>query len=70
MTTSGAIDEYLADQLLLPLAFASGTSSFKSSKITHHLKTNAEVIKKFIDVQIDIYGIIGQPGLVTIQPQL
>lgn len=70
MTTSGAVDEYLADQLLLPLAFASGNSSFNSSKITHHLITNAEVIKKFIDIQIDIYGKIGQPGLVTIQPQL
>jgi RNA 3'-terminal phosphate cyclase (ATP) len=70
MTTSGAVDEYLADQLLLPLAFASGNSSFRSPKITHHLITNAEVIKKFIDVQIDIYGKIGQPGLVKIQPQL
>ena len=69
MTTSGAIDEYLADQLLLPLAFASGISSFKSSKITQHLITNAEVIKQYIDVRIDIYGKIGQPGLVSIQPQ-
>jgi len=70
MTTSGVVDEYLADQLLLPLAFASGTSSFNSPKITNHLITNAEVIKKFIDVKINISGKIGQPGLVTIQPQL
>jgi len=70
MTTSGVVDEYLADQLLLPLAFASGTSSFNSPKITNHLITNADVIKKFIDVKIDISGKIGQPGLVTIQPQL
>ena len=69
MMTDGCIDEYLADQLLLPLAFASDISSFKSSKITQHLMTNAEVINKFIGVQIEISGKLGQPGLVTIHPQ-
>jgi RNA 3'-terminal phosphate cyclase (ATP) len=68
MVTDGCVDEYLADQLLLPLAFASGISIFKSAKITHHLITNSEVIKKFIDVQIEIFGHLGQPGLVTITP--
>jgi RNA 3'-terminal phosphate cyclase (ATP) len=69
MGTSGDIDEYLADQLLLPLAFASGISRFYSSKITNHLTTNAEVIKKFINVQINIDGKIDQPGQVTIHPK-
>jgi len=69
MMTNGCVDEYLADQLLLPLAFASDISIFKSSKITQHLMTNAEVINKFIDVQIEIIGKLGQPGLVTIHPQ-
>jgi RNA 3'-terminal phosphate cyclase (ATP) len=68
MATNGAIDEYLADQLLLPLAFASGPSRFMSGKLTNHLITNADVIKEFINVEIDIDGDIGQPGMVTIQP--
>jgi RNA 3'-terminal phosphate cyclase (ATP) len=68
MATNGAIDEYLADQLLLPLAFASGQSRFRSGKLTNHLITNADVIKEFINVEIDIDGDIGQPGMVTIQP--
>jgi len=68
MATNGVIDEYLADQLLLPLAFASGRSHFRSAKLTNHLITNAELIKEFINVEIDIDGEIGQPGLVTIQP--
>lgn len=68
MATNGVIDEYLADQLLLPLAFASGRSRFRSAKLTNHLITNADLIKKFINVEIDIDGVIGQPGLVTVQP--
>jgi RNA 3'-terminal phosphate cyclase (ATP) len=68
MATNGVIDEYLADQLLLPLAFASGRSHFRSAKLTNHLITNAELIKEFINVEIDFDGEIGQPGLVTIQP--
>ena len=68
MATNGAIDEYLADQLLLPLAFASGRSHFRSTKLTNHLITNADLIREFINVEIDIDGEIGQPGLVTIQP--
>jgi RNA 3'-terminal phosphate cyclase (ATP) len=70
MKTNADIDEYLADQLLLPLSFASGPSCFKSAKITNHLITNAEIINKFIDVQFDIQGKIGHPGLVIIHPQL
>jgi RNA 3'-terminal phosphate cyclase (ATP) len=37
LDTDGAIDERLADQLILPLAFASGISKLRTSKVTRHL---------------------------------
>jgi RNA 3'-phosphate cyclase len=64
----GALDQYLADQLLLPLAFASGPSRFRASLITQHLLTQAAVIGSFLPVQIEINGGEGQPGTVSIVP--
>ena len=52
--TEGAIDQYLADQLLLPLAVAAGRSKFHTSKVTGHLITNAEVIRAFLPAKIKI----------------
>jgi RNA 3'-phosphate cyclase len=68
MDTDGAIDPYLADQLLLPLAFASGVSQLRTSKVTHHLLTNAAIIEQFTNSQIRIDGREGEPGLVEIKP--
>jgi RNA 3'-terminal phosphate cyclase (ATP) len=42
--TDGAIDERLADQLVLPLVFASGVSDLRTAKVTQHLLTNAAVL--------------------------
>jgi RNA 3'-terminal phosphate cyclase (ATP) len=69
IATEGVIDQYLADQLLLPLAFANGISEFRVSKVTLHLVTNAEVIRKFLPVEIDIEGKIGKPGIIKIVPK-
>lgn len=68
VATDGVIDQYLADQLLLPLAFASGSSEFHISQVTRHLVTNAEVIRAFMPVEINISGEIGQPGIVAVNP--
>jgi RNA 3'-phosphate cyclase len=68
LSTDGAIDQYLADQMLLPLSFASGPSRLRTSKITRHLLTNAEVLRSFLPVQIDIEGDFGKPGLICIKP--
>ena len=65
----GVMDEYLADQLLLPLAFTDGDSEFHTSKITQHLLTNAEVIRAFGAAEIDIRGELDQPGVVEIKPR-
>jgi RNA 3'-terminal phosphate cyclase (ATP) len=68
METGGAIDYFLADQLLLPLAFASGQSRINTSRITNHLLTNAAVIQTFVPVHIEIDGKVGEPGSITINP--
>ncbi|MBD3288414.1 RNA 3'-phosphate cyclase [candidate division KSB1 bacterium] len=64
--TSGCVDKYLADQLLLPLAFATGKSRYSTSKITQHLLTNRDVIRPFTDIEIHIKGNPGQEGVVHI----
>ncbi len=64
---AGAIDEHLADQLILPLSFASGVSRLKTAKITSHLQTNVEVVRKFMSVRIHIKGETGEPGEVEIE---
>ncbi len=63
---SGAcLGKYLADQLILPLALASGPSAFTTCEITQHLLTNIWVVEQFLDVAFEIEGEVGQQGAVT-----
>ncbi len=64
----GAVDEHLADQLLLPLACATGPSEYRTARITPHLLTNAEVIRAFGVAAIEISEETGKAGLVRIAP--
>jgi RNA 3'-terminal phosphate cyclase (ATP) len=69
LKTGATLDQFLADQLLLPLAFASGPSQFLTPKVTQHLITNAAIIQIFTPAIIEIQGEMGQPGLVLVKPQ-
>lgn len=60
------VEEYLADQLLLPLAFSKKHSQYKVANISQHLITNAHIIQKFLDVQIEISAPEGKEGIVVI----
>ena len=62
----GAIDGWLADQLLLPLAFIPGQSVFAVCRISQHLRSNAELLGYFLSVSVEIEGETGQPGRVSI----
>jgi RNA 3'-terminal phosphate cyclase (ATP) len=62
-----AVDPYLGDQLLLPLALASGRSVFQTSRLTGHLLTNAQIIQQFIPAKISIEGLEGSPGTVVVE---
>lgn len=65
---SGApVDRHLADQLLLPMALADGSSRFRTAHITQHLLTNAHIIRQFLPVRITIDGDEGGPGNVQVE---
>ena len=66
LVTDGFVDPYLADQLLLPLLVIEDESAFRTSKITPHLITNAQVINQFLPGRININGVQGEPGLVQV----
>ncbi len=62
-----AVDFHSADQIVLPLSLAEGTSQFSVARVTQHLLTNITVIRQFIDREIVCTGEEGQPGAVTIK---
>ncbi len=66
LSGTAAVDEHLADQILLPLAFVPGTSRFTTRRVTRHLTTNADVVRAFGVAEIAIEGAEGEPGLVTV----
>jgi RNA 3'-terminal phosphate cyclase (ATP) len=67
LETTAVIDEHLADQIILPLSLAKGTSRFITPKITQHLLTNAEIINLFSNTKIDINGNPGEEGEIILQ---
>ena len=59
-----AVGQHLADQLLVPMAVAGG-GSFRTLEPTPHTRTNADVIRRFLDTPIaieaeasDVYRVI------------
>jgi RNA 3'-terminal phosphate cyclase (ATP) len=68
LDSGAAVDEHLADQLLLPMAFASGPSSLRTARVTQHLLTNAQVIQDFGAAEVQVEGELGEPGLVRVAP--
>jgi len=47
------IDEHLADQLLVPLALAGG-GSFRTTTPSLHTRTNAEIVQRWLPVEIEL----------------
>jgi RNA 3'-terminal phosphate cyclase (ATP) len=52
--TGAAVDEHLADQLLLPAALASQPSHYQVAEVTSHLTTNAGIIQQFRLAEITV----------------
>lgn len=63
-----AIDPFLADQMLIPLALAVSPSEIYTEKVTDHLLTNADIIHQFLPARIEIQGALGEPGIVSVIP--
>lgn len=65
--SGGAIEAWLADQLLLPLSFVPENSELSVCRISRHLRTNAALLGYFLPVTVAIEGEDGQPGHVSLQ---
>lgn len=74
-----AVDPHLGDQLLLPASLCAAAlvppppgvvpaTRYTVSAVTKHLLTNAEVIQRFLDVEISVFGREGEEGEVRVQP--
>ncbi len=66
--TQGALDPYLADQVIPYLALSLQGSEFTTSRITRHLLTNIWVVEQFLAVNIRVQGREGEEGRVVIPP--
>ncbi len=73
MTSAGAIDEHLGDQILLPAALLAagllgpvGETRVQPSQVTEHLRTNARVIERFLP---GVAIAISETGEVTVAPR-
>ncbi len=58
--TEATVDSHLADQLILYAALAKGDSCFIAEKVTGHLLTNIEIIRKFLPAAIDLDRATGE----------
>lgn len=66
------VGEYLADQIILPLAIgasqSTGGGTFRTLKLSEHSMTHIEVVKSFLDIEIDIRETDRDSCSITIQP--
>ena len=62
-----ACDPHLADQLILPMALAGGTSRLTTSRVTPHLLTTVQLVRQALGCPVEVGGEEGSPGHVTIE---
>jgi RNA 3'-terminal phosphate cyclase (ATP) len=74
MQTPGALDEHLADQILMPAgllaagrlgASSPGTTRFTASRITPHLRVTAALLEEFLPVRVEVK----EEGEVAVAPR-
>jgi len=54
LRSTAPVGIHLADQLLLPMALEAG-GRYRTLALTSHARTNIEVIRRFLDVSIDVH---------------
>jgi RNA 3'-terminal phosphate cyclase (ATP) len=65
------VGEYLADQLMMPMGLAASqgkTSSFLTSPLSTHSKTHIDVLKMFLDIQVNVERTDDANCLVSFSP--
>ena len=65
--SNGALDPHSADQILLPLALAEGSSVYSVAEVTEHLRTNIATIGAFLDRAIRIEEPADGPARVVVE---
>jgi RNA 3'-terminal phosphate cyclase (ATP) len=60
-------DPHLADQLVLPMALAAGTSRLTTSRVTQHLLTTVRIAQQVLGCPVQVGGEEGNPGGITIE---
>ncbi len=79
LARGAAVDRHLGDQLLLPAALVAAglvppppgvvpATRYTVEAVTKHLTTNADVIRRFLDVELSILGREEEEGEVRVQP--
>lgn len=67
--SGAAFDVHLADQMILPMALASGPSEFTTPRLTRHLVTNAWVVEQFGVADVTLEQEDSGPAHVTVTPR-
>jgi RNA 3'-terminal phosphate cyclase (ATP) len=67
LRTDAACDPHAADQLVVPLALAVGTSRITTSRVTSHLLTAVSVVQQLLGCPTQVRGDLGAPGSITIE---
>lgn len=67
MENGADVDKHLADQLLLPLALANGSSEYATDQLTSHTITNADLLRQWLDVDIKVVGKLNKPATIQIE---
>ena len=60
-------DPHLADQLVVPMALAGGTSRLTTSRVSRHLLTTLHIAQQFLGCPAQVGGEEGQAGAITIE---
>jgi RNA 3'-terminal phosphate cyclase (ATP) len=66
LDNGAAVDEHLADQLLIPMALAQGRSALTTHHLTQHTLTNSNLLRQWLDVSIEINGDLGQTAEIVV----
>jgi RNA 3'-terminal phosphate cyclase (ATP) len=66
--SNAALDEHGADQLVLPLAFATGPSQWTTPQVTDHLRSVLWVAQQFLPLDVNLEEHEDGSGLVHLMP--
>ncbi len=67
LETGKALDKYLTDQIIPYLSLAEGQSIISTTELTSHTLTNVELVEKILGTEIEVSGMEGEPGEISVR---